>query len=311
MSRRRRWVLGLVIGIPVGLIVVAGVALLVLRWTTPEPTPLDAISPKEIPADWGPLIDSSDAPDITSTFDAPDNSLQTSSAVSSVTLAFATDGSLVLLGGEKPFGEETYRIALDENGLTLTAIGRFYFKVLVATVNVTYEQTLQTDADLHPAAYSASFHAPFGQGESIDAQFVGNEAVVVTGDETTNMLLPEERLFVLGTFSSYALVPLVYSMWQTESRITAHVLVFGGPPTQDDSSGGEDSRMIVERLSAGTLEIDGQFVTVDRYLVSSSLGDGVVLAKGLDFLGFISGSGDTSLRVYRSDYFPDGLFVVE
>ena len=312
MSKRRRWILGFSIGVPVGLAIVLGSAVIVLRLTAPEAAPLDPVQPKEIPIEWESPTDPVSSGHRVPTNGSPDGSLQTSSIAAPPTLAFATDGSLTMLTGDRPFGEETYRITLEDDGLTLTARGRFYFKVLVATVNVAYEQTLRADSSLSPAAYSASFQAPFGRSESIDVRIEEGHATITRGEEIERISLPAERVFVLGTFSSYALVPLAYSLWQTQSRVSADVLVFGGPPSQDDASSNDEfPRITIEQLSDEIVEIDGQSLQVDRYLVSSSLGDGVVLAKGFDFLGFISGSGHETLQVYRSDYFPNGLFVTE
>jgi len=76
-------------------------------------------------------------------------------------LPYVSSGRLSLFANGKSFGEETYDLRIAQEGTTLRSSGRFWFKVVLATVQVSFEQTLEADATLRPILYTAAFHAPW------------------------------------------------------------------------------------------------------------------------------------------------------
>jgi hypothetical protein len=69
--------------------------------------------------------------------------------------------------------------------------------------------------------------------------------------------------------------------------------------------------MTIERAGTASLRAGGILLDADRYLVSSGLGESELFARGDEFLALRAGTEDESLLVYRSDFFPDGIEIVD
>ena len=297
----RRWkvVLWIVGAVVVG---VGGVVLaLVLSNPSLSVDLASDVSTRDIPASWL----SSDR----STVEPPDAQAV---EVSSGTIApRATTGRLALLANGRPFGEEAYELRIAEEGVTLTSSGRFWFKVVLATVQVTFEQTLEADGDLRPATYVAEFHAPLGFDRSIRATLAGDRLLVERSGEREEIRIEAERTFTLGTFSTYVLLPHLFALHQDNGSASFEVLVFGGPPSQEVGAATDTlPTMTVESLGGGRLRAGNLVLDVDRYRVSSPLGESELYARGNEFLALRAGDEGNSLWVYRSDFFPNGIEIV-
>ena len=124
--RRKRWMwiaLGALVSL--GLLVLAFV--LVLHFTAPVP-PGDApeVAVKAIPSDWiEPPVAQTESEE---------------SATSSGRATWRSTGALALTADGRSFGEETYELSVSVDGAVLKSSGRFWFKILLATVNVAFEQ---------------------------------------------------------------------------------------------------------------------------------------------------------------------------
>ena len=291
MSRRRKvvvWIIG-------GLVVAIGglIAAFVLSSPSSADLPID-VAPKEIPTDW---------------FD-PEASARAESETPAV--PYVSTGKLALIGNGKPFGEEAYELTIVEDRATLYSSGRFWFKVVVATVHVTFEQTFEGDGDLRPVRYAAEFHAPLGFDRSVRATVEDDRVTVERSDEEERLTIEPQKTFTLGTFSTYVLLPRLFTLRSEDGSASFEVLVFGGPPNQgsDDSAADGLPVMTIERAGIAALRAGEILLDADRYLVSSDLGESELFARGDEFLAFRAGEGDESLLVYRSDFFPDGLEIV-
>jgi len=117
---------------------------------------------------------------------------------------------------------------------------------------------------------------------------------------------------VLVTFSTYVLLPRLASLRREDGQATFDVLVFVGPPGRGPSDADTDSLpiMTVERVGTAFLRTSDLRLEVDRYLVTSDLGESELYARGDEFLALHAGDSDDPLWVYRSDFFPDGIEVV-
>jgi len=311
MSRRWKitsWIVGSIA------VVVAGTA--IALWLSSPPLPDLAIDvpTRQIPSDWshpqedshGIAIEEPEPRVAESPSDSPSDAPPT---------PFVSIGKLALIGDGKPFGEEVYELTISEDQATLHSSGRFWFKVVVATINVTFEQTLETKGDLSPAMYVAEFHAPLGFDRSIRATIEENRVTVEQSDEIKQVAIDPENTFTLGTFSTYVLLPRLFALRHEGDTAAFEVLVFGGPPNQDRSDGMSDDdatlpTMTVKRMGTATLRAGDVFLPVDCYIVSSDLGSSELFAHGDEFLALRAGDEDNPLWVYRSDFFPDGVEIV-
>jgi len=227
---------------------------------------------------------------------------------------YVSTGKLTMIGDGKPFGEEAYELTISEDRATLYSTGRFWFKVVLATIQVTFEQTFEGDGDLRPVMYVAEFHAPLGFDRSVRATVEDGRVTVEGSDDVEELLIEPENTFTLGTFSTYVLLPRLFALRRDNGSASFEVLVFGGPPSQgSDAESTEDGLpvMTVERTGTASLRAGDVLFDADCYLVSSDLGNSELFARGDEFLAFRAGDGDDSLWVYRSDFFPDGLEVVD
>ena len=298
MSRRRK----VVISIIGGLVVAVGGLIAAFFLSSPTPVDLSLEGPtQEIPPDW---LDEETRDE--------DAEPSETAEVDPLPGPTVTTGRLAMLGDGKPFGEESYELILSEDRATLRSSGRFWFKVVVATVQVTFEQVLEGGADLRPLSYTAEFHAPLGFDRSVRATIEGNRATIERSGGTEEIPIDPERTVALGMFSTYALLPKLVSLRSAGDSASFDVLAFGGPPNQGSdggSSGDELPVMTVERAGSAFLRADDLRLEADRYVVTSDLGENELYARDDEFLALRAGDEESTLWVYRSDFFPDGLEV--
>ena len=306
MTKRRMVIIGVIIGIPVLLV---GVALLfVTVFRPPLPEPIVPIEEKIFPSTW--LAGSTD--DEPSGIHIQDAASDSEEILPSTHagVPFNSTGSLAFLGNGRPFGTESYQLQISEEGATLSSVGYFSFKVVLATVRVTYTQSLKTDKELRPTAYTLDFNAPLGLGQRIQAEISVDTATLIRNEARETVLVNVSRILVLGTFSTYALVPALFEARAEGDRVDFDVLIFGGPPRQtssDQRGDGDLPALTVERLQDAILETKTVRLVVDRYRIQSEFGESFLFAKGKELLGLLAGSKEERLFVYRTDYFPNGF----
>jgi len=291
-----------------GLLVLFG-ALLIVLWATSPSTPEIGRdeAPRDLPTEW--LVQEQAA---VSTGDVPDVDGE---AVEPAFEPFESQGRLALIGDGEAFGEETYTLSITEGGAELVASGRLWFKVLVARIVISFEQTLTADARLRPGAYVMTFDGPLGFNRSMSAVFEGDRAVIERDDGSGEIVVSPDRAFVVGTFSTYALVPRLFAEREQAGQATLDLMFFGGPPNQETASGVATGILPTVRITrAGRTRVlagDTEIV-VDRYLVLSGLGTNELFARGDEFLAFRGiDEEEGTLLVYRSDYFPNGIEFVD
>ena len=303
---RRRWLRIALIALS-ALVLLMGGLLLALRLTSPSaPVALTVPERKELPEAWGSPEESEPLEALEPATSQPPSATELESTDRPA--PFSTSGTLAFFRSGRPFGEESYELEIAANSMTLRSRGRFWFKVVVATISITFEQTLTADAALRPASYSAVFDAPLGLGREITALFEGESATILSGDQESQIRISESTI-VLGMFSTYALLPVAFPLRATDGVATFEILAFGGPPGQAEE--GASSQMVLERLPAVILRADDRTLSVDAYRVSSAFGDSLLLAKDQELLALLAGEEDESLTVYRSDFFPNGFDVVD
>jgi hypothetical protein len=319
-KRRRRiyWIVGVAVGVTIALVIAF---FLVTRLTAPRPDVVVTAEPKEIPAEWiqpAPEFGGDGAADVADVASI-DGDLGPSETVppqgpGSAKTAFSSSGALSFIGDGRRFGSESYRLEIDEDGVTLESSGVFEFKLLV-TVRAAFYQLLAADRNLWPTAYTLDFSAPLGIRREVRAKIDTDRVLLTEGDERREVPVDPGRAFVMGTFSTYALIPALFSARQTDGSAAFDVLVFGGPPDHEGGALAEESgdlpTMHVVRLEQGMIYAGDIALPVDRYRLESALGDSLLFAREGEFLGMIAGEGEEMLFVYRSDYFPDGFGVAE
>ena len=303
---RRRW-------LRIALIVLGALALLIgglllaLRFTSPSaPTSLTIPERKELPEAW--VSPGESAPLEESVPAADDASSMTELEAPGRTASFSTSGVLAFARSDRPFGEESYELEMTEDAVNLTSRGRFWFKVVVATISVTFEQAFTADESLRPASYSAIFDAPLGLSRRIEAHFEGETATTLSGNQEKKIQMSESTL-VLGMFSTYALLPIAFSLRAVDGMAVFEILAFGGPPGREEENA--TSPMTMERLPPVSIRTGDRTLSVDAYRVSSTFGDSLLLAKDREFLALLAGDGSDAFTVYRSDFFPEGVDLVD
>ncbi len=301
----RRWKIALVVVAGLLVLVIGGI--LALRLSSPPVFEFNVSNErKDLPEAWlapdgePPVEAPPPAVDPAPSTEQPDSPSTPESLSTSGTLAFVSDG--------RSFGEESYELQVDEDRLSLTSLGRFRFKALVATINITFEQRLEGDGALRPRSYDVSFDAPLGFDRAVHVELADGRAVATSGDSRTITSVDEP--FIVGTFATYTLLPIVFSERQVDGTAVFEVLAFGGPPSQTGEGNGGPSRMVVERRPPVIVRVADSTLSVDAFFVRSSFGDGTVLAKGREFLAFLAAGEDGTLAVYRTDYFPAGFEIV-
>lgn len=306
MKRRAKWIIGLAIGIPIVLI---GGVVVVLLLTSPNPdAELASIESKELPDAW--LQDVPEDP--VDLEPGPDDPAPEEEAGSSVAdLGLPISGTLVMQGDDRPFGEETFQIAIEKDRVVLRANGKFWFKALIATITIPFDQILMMDSQLRPLMLSSTFDAPLGFGRSMQAEFEDDRAIVQSGDDTSEYAVARDQAFVMGTFSTYTIVPLLYELRQSKEVVSFDVLVFGGPPNRGEEAVDDGlPEMWVEKIEDGAIRFDDQVLTVSRYVLSGDMGSMMLYSRGVELLGLYAGDDEKSLCVYRADYFENGFEIV-
>jgi len=324
VKRRTKWVLGLSVGIPVGLI---AIVMLVLRLSSPNPElDLASIEVKELPSIWTQepvsndvieVVDDSvegEGEAITNTIDSPNVEDPDEITVLVPTIdeyGLPISGTLVMVSEDKPFGEETFELSLEDDDVMLRSNGKFWFKALIATVTLQYDQVLRMDSHLRPLMLSSTFEAPFGFSRNVQAEFTDGGAIVRSGDDVKEFIIDLERSFVLGTFSTYAILPLLYELREFEGEVGLETLVFGGPPSSSEGASIEGlPETKISRIEDVEIQFDGRELTVSQYEISGDMGAMTLYALGVEMLGLRAGDNeDESLFVYRADYFQDGFDV--
>jgi len=299
--------IGLGIGVPIAVI---GGVILTFFLSSPNPdTELASIETRELPEAW--LQEPLDEPS-PSEATVPDAVPEEAAAPSLENLGLPIHGTLVMRTNDRPFGEETFQLALEGDRAILSSTGTFWLRALVATITVSFNQILSLDSQLCPQVFSSNFDAPLGFSRDMQAEFEETQAVIHSGDDVTEFSVAVNRAVVLGTFSTYAIVPLLYELRQLEGIATFDVLVFGGPPNQDEEDAGQGlPEMRVQKIDDGIIRFDDQVLSVAQYQISGDVGDMTLYARGVELLGLHAGNGDESLFVYRADYFENGFEVVE
>ena len=307
LKRRTKWIIRLAIGISIVLI---GGVVFVLLLTSPNPdAELASIEIKELPDAW--LQDVPEDPvDLEPSTEDPAPEAEVEPSLDDLGLPIS--GTLVMQGDERPFGEETFQIAIEENRVVLRANGKFWFKALIATITITFDQILMLDSDLRPLTLSSTFDAPLGFSRSMQAEFEDDRAIVQSGDDVSEYAVALDQAFVFGTFSTYAVIPLLYELRQSKGAVNFDVLVFGGPPNRDEETMDDGlPEMRVEKIEDGDIRFNDQVLTVSRYVLSGDMGTMTLYARGVELLGLFAGDDEKSLFVYRADYFEDGFEIVE
>jgi len=305
LKRRTKWIIGLGIGIPLALI--GGIAL-VLFLSSPNPdAELASIETKDIPDTWfqdtpeGPVDQEPGAEE-----SAPEEEVE----VSFDDLGLPISGTLVILGDDRPFGEETFQLTLEGDHVALRSDGRFWFKALIATITMPFDQVLLLDSGLRPVMLASTFDAPLGFGRSMQAEFEDDRAVVRSGDNVSEYTVALDQAFVLGTFSTYAIVPLLYELRQSQGVVSVDVLLFAGRPNRDEEAVDTGlPEMRVEKIEDGVIRFDDQELTVSRYVISGDMGAMMLYARGVELLGLFAGDNEKSMFVYRADYFENGFEI--
>ena len=307
MKRRTKWVLGLSVGIPVGLI---AIVILALRLSSPNPElDLASIEVKDLP---GVRIQESTSADVAA--DSPNVEEPVETIVLPPTIdeyGLPISGTLVMVREDKPFGEETFELSLEGDDVMLRSNGKFWFKALIATITLKYDQVLQMDSHLRPLMLSSAFDAPLGFSRNVHAEFSDGGAIVQSGDDVTEFIVNVDRAFVLGTFSTYAVLPLLYELREFEGEVGLETLIFGGPHTSSEDTPTEGlPETRISRIEDVEIRFDGRELTVSQYEISGDMGTMTLYALGVEMLGLLAGDGEEeSLFVYRADYFQDGFEV--
>jgi len=114
---------------------------------------------------------------------------------------------------------------------------------------------------------------------------------------------------VLGTFSTYALIPLLFRELADKGSMEFQVIPLMRRRGQEEDPGKSDQPILlrVERAGDALIRAGSSEVIVDKYILTSSIGNSTLLAKDDEFLALVSSSGEGSLIAYRSDYFPEGI----
>lgn len=319
MKRRTKWILGLSTGVPI--LLVAAVA--VFLWlSSPNPElDLTTIEMKELP---GVGEDTAVGIEPLSGDEADGEAMSETSPVGEwpnpvVKLPPTIDefdlpieGTLVLIGADKPFGEEKFEVSLEGEQVLLRSSGKFWFKALIATITLKYDQILQMDSLLRPMSLTSTFDAPLGFGREIQAEFKDGIVTVQSGEDVEQYPADLERALVVGTFSTYAMIPLLYELRGFEGEVSLDTLVFGGPPNQDDENAADGlPQTRIERVEDTGISFGDRELTVAQYRISGDMGTMMLYALGMEMLGLLAEGDEDSLFVYRADYFEDGFTLIE
>ena len=300
---RRRWKrIALFIGIPLLLLICVAALLLVL--STPKEEVI--VSRKRIPSDWlAPPLAQTEPLVIPEEIESADVAQQPQPTDKNLS------GTLAVMANGKRFGEESYELRVtSDRGVRLTSRGTFSFKVLFAAVKALFSQSVSLDPDLRPDGYTLDIDGPLGIGSlHVRGTIVGDVVRVISGDREEEIRIESAEPLVLGTFSTYAFIPLLMRTRENEGALEFQVIPLLRGKGKDSDAGNSDRTILlrVERSGNRVIRTGSGDVIADKYVLTSDIGDSTLLARGDEFLALIATSDKGSLVAYRSDFFPDGI----
>jgi len=304
----RRWRIALFVGIPLLVLAIATFTLMFVASHSASDKEL-SVEPKEIPSSW--IVPSSSAQTGSVVGTDADEVLLTDQLASPVERTMS--GALIIIGNGKQFGEESYELQIsNDNGVHMTSRGTFSFKVILAKVTAAFSQDVSLDGELRPDRYTLEINGPLGIGNRrIEGVVVGNVARLTSDDKQDEIHIGTSHPLVLGTFSTYTLIPVLFSLLEGKGTVEFQVIPLMRGRGKEDDAGKTNQPILLSVTRAGDALIKtgtGE-VVVDKYILASSIGNSTLLAKDDEFLALVASSGDGSLIAYRSDYFPDGIIL--
>jgi len=307
-TSHRRWKrIALFVGVPLLVLPIVAIAvLLVSSHTAPnEEIPVEI---RQIPSDW--LAPTSPQSGPVST---PVRVVSSKPDEQRALTDKSMSGMLAIIGNGEQFGTESYELQVSsENGLRMTSHGTFSFKVLFAAIKAVFSQELSLDHALRPDRYTFDIDGPLGIGSRhVEGMVVGNVVHVTSGDKEDEMRIGTDNPLVLGTFSTYAFIPLLFRLLRDGEVAEFHVIPMIGGKKGEGNLEKNDQLIIlrVERASDLLIETGSREILVDKYILTSSIGNSMLLARDDEFLALIASGKDGSLIAYRSDYFPEGIIL--
>lgn len=333
MARRRTWRFYIVIGL--GLVVLAGGGGILALWLSSPPEP-ERPAMREIPEEWlapapspepelpepepepvpepaqpdEPPVEGEPTPDEPEDPGPPPEEVDEVPAFDPL-VPFASSGSLAFAAGGRQLGEETYSLHVGPEGVELSSEGQFRWRVLLVTMRANFTQTTAVDADLRATSYTLDFQAPLGLSQKVTGEVDGEYAVFRSDDsdeDAQKVKVAPGPLLVLGTFSSYAVLPALVA-GHPDGEVAYPVLMVAGGPGAEQPP--DDVPVVrLEAIGPKRVRADDRELVVDAYRLVSEMGASLIFSIGREFLGFHAGEGEDTLRVYRSDYFPEGFKVI-
>ena len=303
MSPRGWKRIALFVGIP--LLVLGCVGIICLVVCTPKEEAV--VSRREIPSDWlappatqtGSLAvpeEIGQPADVTVQIQPPNKELS---------------GTLAIMANGRQFGEESYELRIsNDNRVHMTSRGTFSFKVILANVTASFSQDVSLDGELRPDRCTLEINGPLGIGNRrIEGVVVGNVARLTSGDRQDEIHIGTSHPLVLGTFSTYALIPVLFRLLEGEGTVKFQVIPLMSDRGKEDDAGKTDqpSLLSATRAADALIKTGAGEVIVDKYILASSIGNSTLLAKDDEFLALVASSSEGSLVAYRSDFFPDGI----
>ena len=305
-KHRRRWRIALFVGIPLLVLAVTVLIIVLVASHTAKDEEIP-VETRAIPSDWTVPVLTIQTESVGKT-DEDEIPLTEQPALPVERTIF---GALAIIGNGKQFGEESYKLLISsEDGVHMTSRGTFSFKVLFATIKAVFSQDVSLDSDLCPDHYTLEINGPLGIGNiRVEGTVDGNVARVTSGDKEEETQLGTDIPLVLGTFSTYALVPLLFRLFAGKGSVEFQVIPLMSGRGQEDDAGKSDQFILlrVERAGDALIKAGASEVVVDKYILTSSIGNSTLLAKDDEFLALVASSDKGSLIAYRSDYFPDGI----
>ena len=306
MMSHRRWKrIALFVGIPVVVLPIIAIAVLILS-SHNGPDEDVSVETRKIPSDW------QASPSLQSELPHTQNQLQTQLPEKQPLLPEGSlSGTLAIIGNGKQFGTESYDLQVSsKNGLSMASHGVFSFKVLFAAIKAIFSQEISLDHDLRPDRYTFDIDGPMGIGSRhVVGTVTGSVVHIQSGNKEDEMRIGTDNPLVLGTFSTYAFIPPMFRLLGDGKRAKFHVIPMIEGKNGETNLEKDDQPIIlrVERSGDALISTGTDELVVDKFILTSSIGDSTLLAKDDEFLALIASGKDGSLTVYRSDYFPDGI----
>ncbi len=201
--------------------------------------------------------------------------------------------------------EETYEIQRSADGsVHLSSHGTFSFKILFTRVRAVFSQELFLDRNLVPERYTLQVKGPFNIGNrKIEGERTGDVMRITSGNGEDQVRIGTDAPLILGMFSTYAVIPLLAGPLRNgDSKEFQVVPLFG-------RAVGSDITLRVRRAGDASVRSEATEIILDRYALTSSVGNSTPLAKGKELIALVASGSDGTLVVYRSDYFPAGLEI--